>query len=72
MGWRRGSRCSSAACIEVRRAGDHILIRDSKQPQAVPQRYDAEEWSAFVAAVKDGEFDDLLRAAEPEPAPPPP
>ena len=46
--------------------GDLILVRDSKEPAAVPQRDSSEEWASFVAAVKAGEFDDLLgRGADP-------
>ena len=60
MGWRKSSRCNSVGCIEVRRNESQILIRDSKEPDLAPLRYNTEEWAAFVAGVKAGEFDDLL------------
>ena len=62
MEWRRPSSCSSSACVEVGRDREHVLIRDSKQPEESPQRYTPEEWLAFVRAVKAGEFDDLAGA----------
>jgi hypothetical protein len=40
-----------------------ILLRDSKNPDGGTLVFDEHEWSAFIAGVKDGEFD------LPEPAP---
>ena len=57
MHWKRSSFCTSTACVEVGRDRAHVLVRDSKDPVAAPQRYTGEEWSAFVLAVKAGEFD---------------
>lgn len=34
-----------------------ILLRDSKNPDAGTLVFDEHEWSAFIAGVKDGEFD---------------
>ncbi len=34
-----------------------ILLRDSKNPDAGTLVFDENEWSAFIAGVKDGEFD---------------
>lgn len=37
--------------------GKLILMRDSSKPEAGTLVFDENEWSAFVAGVKDGEFD---------------
>jgi hypothetical protein len=34
-----------------------ILVRDSKDQSITPMRFTADEWQAFIAGVKAGEFD---------------
>jgi hypothetical protein len=41
----------------VTRAGDSVLVRDSKDPSAVVLAFTPDEWAAFVAGVRAGEFD---------------
>ena len=58
--WRK-SRVSnpSGCCVEVAElAGGVIAIRDSRHVRAGPD-YTRAEVAAFLAGVKDGEFDDL-------------
>jgi hypothetical protein len=55
--WRRSSDCTSGTCVEVADAEDRVLVRDSKDPAAAPLTFTREEWAAFVAGVKRGEFD---------------
>jgi hypothetical protein len=55
--FRKSSFCGSSACVEVARDGDGVLVRDSKDPAAAPLRFTADEWAAFVAGVRAGEFD---------------
>ena len=55
--WRRARRCSSSGCVEVAMRGDGIAVRDSKRPDSPVLSYTREEWDAFVAGVKAGEFD---------------
>jgi len=40
-------------------AGRLILMRDSKNPGGPVLAFTEAEWRAFIAGVKDGEFDDL-------------
>lgn len=58
-GWRRSSFCASGECVEVRvvDAGGvpEVLQRQSGRPEAL--RYAADEWRAFIAGAKAGEFD---------------
>ena len=56
--WRRSRRCSTSACVEVAQDADGIWVRSSLAPEDVV-RLTREEWDAFAAGVKDGEFDGL-------------
>ena len=45
-------------CVEVRIDGDRIDIRDTKDAASGPVlSYTADEWKAFIAGAKAGEFD---------------
>ncbi|MBX9399171.1 DUF397 domain-containing protein [Streptomyces sp. TRM72054] len=58
-GWRKSSYSSPNAdsCLEVL---DHhasgIPVRDSKTPHGPALLFPASDWSAFITAVKGGEF----------------
>lgn len=62
--WRRSTSCSLGDCVEVRfdfdGSGD-VLVRDSKTPEQEPLRFTRDEWDAFVAGVKAGQFDTTRR-----------
>jgi Domain of unknown function (DUF397) len=56
--WRRSTYCSGDGnCVEVEFHGNAVGLRDSKDPAALALRFDRQEWAAFVAGVKAGEFD---------------
>ena len=55
--WRRARRCATGTCIEVATDGEQYFVRDSKDPQAAPLKFDREEWATFVAGVRAGDFD---------------
>jgi hypothetical protein len=56
--WKKSSWSGSIECVEVARSnGDCVLVRHSKDPHGPVLRYTAAEWRAFVAGVKDDEFD---------------
>ncbi|MEV8504283.1 DUF397 domain-containing protein [Actinoplanes sp. NPDC051475] len=55
--WRRSSRCSTGACVEVAQFADRIMIRDSKDLAVPALTFTRDEWSAFVRGVKANEFD---------------
>jgi hypothetical protein len=48
---------SNPACVEVGFVTSEVLMRDSKDPRGPVLRFTVEEWKAFVAGVKAGEFD---------------
>jgi hypothetical protein len=55
--FRKSSFCGSSACVEVAQADGDVLVRDSKDPAVPPLRFTADEWAAFTAGVRAGEFD---------------
>lgn len=57
--WGSPSVCpSGSGCVEIAALpGGGAAIRDGKDPTGAQLRFDAEEWAAFVAAVKAGQFD---------------
>ena len=57
--WRTATYSSNGNCVEVAPlpGGRGIAVRDSKNRGQGMLRYTADEWRAFVAGVKDGEFD---------------
>ena len=57
--WRVASRCQGGACVQVAPSGKMIAIGDSKNSGGPILTYTRAEWSAFVAGIRRGEFDDL-------------
>jgi Domain of unknown function (DUF397) len=58
--WRKSSYSggNGGACVEVAALGDGgRAVRDSKDPSGPRLAFAAEEWAAFTAGVKAGEFD---------------
>jgi Domain of unknown function (DUF397) len=44
-------------CVEVGFVTAEVLMRDSKDPNGPVLHFTPDEWRAFIAGVKDGEFD---------------
>jgi Domain of unknown function (DUF397) len=57
--WRKSSRsASSGNCAEVAaNVPGVVAIRDSKNPDGPKLTFAPAEWDAFIAAVRNGEFD---------------
>lgn len=56
--WRKSSFSGEQTnCVEFRRTGDGVQVRNSKRPDAGTIDYTTSEWQAFIAGVKNGEFD---------------
>jgi hypothetical protein len=60
--WIKASASSGAGqCIEMRRSGEAIEVRDSKQHGQGPTlAFARDEWAAFLDGAKRGEFDHLV------------
>jgi hypothetical protein len=60
LAWRKSS-FSDSSCVEAAPCGDgRVAVRDSKNPTHGHLIYEAAEWKAFLAGVRNGEFDDLI------------
>lgn len=55
--WRRSSYCDGGTCVEVATTDATVLVRDGKDPDGPMLRFTEAEWRAFVAGVRDGDFD---------------
>jgi hypothetical protein len=58
--WRKSSYSGSngGACVEVaRNLPGAVAVRDSKDPDGPRLAFAPEEWTAFTAGVKAGDFD---------------
>lgn len=63
MNWKKSTKCDSGTCVEVKFTGSpapagaqEVAVRNNQVPGEVVW-FDRGEWAAFVAGVKNGEFD---------------
>ncbi|GAA1025992.1 hypothetical protein GCM10009557_02070 [Virgisporangium ochraceum] len=63
-GWRRSSRCSDGACVEVNSSDGMVLVRSTVEP-GVELRLTAEQWRSLVATVKADGFGSPVRGTDP-------
>ena len=49
----------NSQCVEMRRHGERIEVRDSKSPTGPVLSFTAGEWAAWLDGAKRGEFDHL-------------
>lgn len=55
--WRKSSRSGANGCVEVALDPAEVAVRDSKHRDGPVLRFDAHEWEAFLAGVRNGEFE---------------
>jgi hypothetical protein len=55
--WIRSSFCNFANRVEVKRVGEHVYVRDSKDPHGPALKFTREKWAAFLTRVRAREFD---------------
>jgi hypothetical protein len=46
-------------CLEIGTVGEFVMVRNSADPAGTYVTASRDEWRAFVAGVKSGEFDDI-------------
>lgn len=57
LDWRKSSfSADTASCVEVARHGDIVLVRDSKDPDGPVLQFTPDEWHAFLAGCRNGQF----------------
>jgi hypothetical protein len=55
--WHKSARSVTAGCVEVATLQRVVGVRDSKDRQGPILVFRFDEWNAFLAGVRDGEFD---------------
>jgi Domain of unknown function (DUF397) len=55
--WRKSSYSGNNGCVEVAVVGDRVAVRDSKDRGGPVLLFTSDEWAAFLAGARDGEFD---------------
>jgi len=57
--WRKSGRSSPSSdnCVEIAFVPGGVGVRDSKNREGGILEFTEDEWSAFVAGTKEGEFD---------------
>jgi hypothetical protein len=61
--WHRSRACEGGQCAEVAATDDAVMIRNSVNPGGSLVTLSHAQWQRFLAAVKEGAFDRLQRAA---------
>ncbi len=59
VAWRISSACDHGSCVGVARQGEFVIIGNTSTPDSPISKFTVEEWGAFLAGVKLGDFDDL-------------
>ncbi|GAA3347230.1 hypothetical protein GCM10020358_61200 [Amorphoplanes nipponensis] len=54
-GWHKSSRSSSGNCVEIRKEGDRVLMRDSKDRLGPVLAFDLGAFRAFIAGLTAGD-----------------
>jgi hypothetical protein len=55
--WHKSSHSGANGCVEVAHGDDRVAVRDSKDRAGPVLMFTLHEWRAFLAGVRDGEFD---------------
>jgi hypothetical protein len=50
--WRTSSRCDSGTCVEVAVTDDHVLLRNSSDPDGPRLSFTRAEWAEFLGRVR--------------------
>jgi hypothetical protein len=55
--WHKSTKSASGGCVEVATLDRAVGVRDSKDRHGPVLVFRFDEWNAFLAGVRDGEFD---------------
>jgi len=45
--WHRSTKCTGGNCVEIAKVDDHVLVRNSADPEVVVT-FTHDEWDAFI------------------------
>ena len=67
LNWRKSSfSFSNSNCVEVTADAGCVLVRNSRQPSGLKLVFTPDEFSAFLAGAKAGDFDHIAPADWPD------
>jgi hypothetical protein len=55
--WRKSSHSGNNGGVEIALDPAEVAVRDSKHREGPVLRFNAHEWEAFLAGVRNGEFE---------------
>jgi Domain of unknown function (DUF397) len=55
--WHKSARSGPSGCVEIAILEREVGLRDSKDREGPVLVFRFDEWNAFLAGVRDGEFD---------------
>jgi hypothetical protein len=55
--WHKSTYSSANGCVEVAFVDSHVAVRDSKDRRGPVLLFTPHEWTAFLAGIRDGEFE---------------
>jgi len=55
--WRKSTHSMANGCVEVAFADGRVGVRDSKDRNGPMLVFTVNEWEAFIAAAREGQFD---------------
>jgi Domain of unknown function (DUF397) len=55
--WHKSTHSSANGCVEVAFVDGQVAVRDSKDRPGPVLLFTPHEWTAFLAGVRDGEFE---------------
>ena len=55
--WRKSTASAASDCVEVAFTGEAVFVRHSRDPSGPALAFSKPEWTAFLAGVRNGEFD---------------
>ena len=65
LSWKNSTASGTGACVEVARAGETIVVRDSKSPSGPVLTFSETEWEAFLAGAPAEAFLAIVKDALP-------
>lgn len=56
LSWKKSTATGDGNCVEVARAGETVIVRDSKDALGPVLTFTEDEWRNFLAGTRSGRF----------------